>query len=256
MSPLFTLLASEAPAEGGHSAGPELVHHVPEFVHSLGIDGIVTTQWIIMAVIVVLGFAAGRIVTKVPRSRLQSLFELLFDFLEGWLSGFIGGRHYARKYLPLLATFFMFILIANYTAMFPFAMPGPAHLFFTPTSVWGTTVGLALCTAIAVQVIGIREQGFKHYMAHFVQAEPKLLAVLMTPLSILEEVIHPFSLSLRLFGNIFAEDTLLYIVFFFLPLLMPIPIMGLMLLFGAIQAVVFTTLSSIYISASIHGHGH
>lgn len=247
MSPLFTLLAAEG------ESGPELIEKIPVLVKSLGIDAVVVTQWGIILVLVLLAVMVGRQVTKVPRGKLQSMFELLFDFLEGWLAGFIGDRHYARKYLPLLGTFFLFIIIANYTAMLPFALPGAVQLIFTPTSVWGTTVGLALVTAISVQVIGIREQGFGHYMGHFVRAEPKPLVVLMFPLSLLEEVIHPFSLSLRLFGNIFAEDTLLHIVFFFIPMLLPIPIMGLMLLFGAIQAVVFTTLSSIYIGSAIHG---
>jgi len=83
------------------------------------------------------------------------------------------------------------------------------------------------------------------------------------PLSVLEEFVRPFSLSLRLFGNIFGEETLLAVIIFLLPGIAPIPIMGLSLLFGAIQAIVFTTLTAIYIGGVLehaehvrHAHGH
>lgn len=249
MNPLFTLLLAE-----GEGNGPKLVETVPSILPRLGIDKMVLTQWAIVLLLVILGAMAGQVVQKVPRSKLQGLFELLFDFLEGWLAGFIGDRHHARKYLPLLGSFFLFILVANYSAMLPFALPNAVQAIYTPTSFWGTTVGLALCTTVGVQVIGIKEQGFGHYMKGFLGPVPGGMSVLMGPLTLLEEIIHPFSLSLRLFGNIFAEDTLLHIVFYFAPLIVPIPIMGLMLLFGAIQAVVFTTLSAIYMGTAIHGH--
>jgi len=253
-----TLTVLAAAAEHGASSGEHsgLIEKAPMLIPALGIDKMVVTQWVIVLVLAIIGIMAGRAVQKVPRGGLQGMLELLFDFLEGWLAGFIGDRHYARKYMPLFGTFILFIVLCNYTALFPFAMAEAVQVFYTPTSFWGTTAGLALCTAIGVQVIGIREQGFGHYMKGFLGPQPGVMSILMGPLTLLEELIHPFSLSLRLFGNVFAEDTLFRIVFGLAPVGIPIMIMFLMLLFGTIQAIVFATLSAIYIGTAIHGHDH
>lgn len=72
----------------------------------------------------------------------------------------------------------------------------------------------------------------------------------------MEEIVRPFSLSLRLFGNIFGEETLLAVIVFLVPYFAPLPIMGLSLLFGAIQAVVFTTLTAIYIGGVLEHARH
>ena len=74
----------------------------------------------------------------------------------------------------------------------------------------------------------------------------------MVPFNILEQIVSPFSLSLRLYGNIFAEEMLLAMIAGMIPMIVPIPIMGLAILFGTIQAVVFTTLASIYIGHAVH----
>ena len=106
-----------------------------------------------------------------------------------------------------------------------------------------------MVTFCATHIGGFKYNGV-HYLGHFVKPVAPLL-----PLMLLEEVIHPLSLSLRLYGNIYGEETVLHQVSGLLPLLAPIVIMGLSLLFGAIQALVFTMLSAIYIEAAT-GAGH
>lgn len=217
----------------------------------LEITNVVYTEWIIVLVLLAVGFIINRTVLSGRRTKLRGTLELLLDFLEGWYSSFIGGRKNARRFMPLLGTLFLFILFANYSGLIPTA--GSPASIFAPTSRWGTTLGLAIIVAIACQYVAIKELGGWGYIKHLLH---------LGPLSILEEFVRPFSLSLRLFGNIFGEETLLAVIVFLLPGIAPIPIMGLSLLFGAIQAIVFTTLTSIYIGGILehaehaHAHGH
>lgn len=216
----------------------------------LQIDNAIMTQWAIMLGLIVMAFFVNRAVINGRFTKLRGTLELLLDFLEGWFASFIGSRKVTRRFLPLLCTLFLFILISNYLGVVPAV--GYAGFFFAPTGRWGTTLGLAIFVAISVQVVAIQMLGLGGWVKHLLH---------LGPLSILEEFVRPFSLSLRLFGNIFGEETLLAVIVFMAPYFAPIPIMGLSLMFGAIQAVVFTTLTSIYIqgvleTAAHHGHGH
>ncbi len=246
---MLYLAAGHADQEAGHSGELVLEHATKVFAFPgtfYQIDGFTVTMWGIMAVIIILALLATRTVTAVPRG-WQSAMEGLFDALEGWLASFMGSRHTARKYMPLLTTFFMFILVANYSGLLPGA--GKLPWFKPPTSRWGTTAGLALLVFFSTHYFAIKEKGLGKYLHHYIEPIPLLM-----PLNILEEFIKPFSLSLRLFGNIFAEETLLAVLSFLVPLIIPVPIMGLALLLGGIQALVFTTLAAIYIGQATAGH--
>jgi F-type H+-transporting ATPase subunit a len=244
---LFTL-AEGAAGAGEHAEQAQHSFHLHD-VHWIGhyLNNMIITQWAIMAILIGLAFVINRTVLSGRATKVRWTMELLVDALEGWYAGFIGGRKNARKYMPLLATLFLFILISNYSGI----LPAAGYLFFAPTGRWGTTLGLAVFVAIFIQVVTIRELGFVGWIKHLLH---------LGPLSILEEFVRPFSLSLRLFGNIFGEETLLAVIVFMAPYIAPIPIMGLSLLFGAIQAVVFTTLTAIYIGGVLehahHAHGH
>ncbi len=248
---LFSLAAAAEGAAEEHAAGGFHLHepHVVALPNTpFEISNMIITQWGIIAVLILLAFVINRAVLSNRKSGLRGTLELLTDFLEGWYASFIGGRKNARKYLPLLCTLFLFILISNYLGIVPTA--GYGYSMFAPTGRWGTTLGLAIVVAIAVQVITIKELGVGGWIKHLLH---------LGPLSILEEFVRPFSLSLRLFGNIFGEETLLAVIIMLAPMIAPIPIMGLSLMFGAIQAIVFTTLSAIYIGgvlehAAHHGH--
>lgn len=235
-------------------------HYWFHFLEPLGIDNLVIGEWLVAAVLIYLAVKVSRVVKKVPNTRIQGVFELLFDFLENWLAGFVGSREHARKYLPLLCTFFLFILLSNYSGLIPTA--AEAWSFFPPTGKWGTTAGLGVVVMIAVNYISVKELGLKGHFSHLLELHYGPMAILMAPLRILEEFVRPFSLSLRLFGNIFAEEVLLLIVVTLLENMIktsvgiPIAIYGLSLLFGAIQAVVFTTLTAIYIGGVVEAASH
>lgn len=221
------------------------------------ISNMIMTQWLIVLVLILMAWFVNKAVIRGKFTKLRGTLELLIDFLEGWYASFIGSRQNARRFMPLLGTLFLFILFSNYLGVLP-TVGSPGSLF-APTGRWGTTLGLAIIVAIAVQYVSVKELGVWGWIKHLLH---------LGPLSILEEFVRPFSLSLRLFGNIFGEETLLGVIIFLAPMIAPIPIMGLSLMFGAIQAVVFTTLTAIYIGGVLehaahahhghddHGHGH
>jgi F-type H+-transporting ATPase subunit a len=212
------------------------------------ISNVVFAEWLIMAVLIAIAIVVNKAVINGRFTKVRGTLELLLDFLEGWYASFIGSRKNARRFMPLLATLFLFILFSNYLGIIPTV--GYAALF-APTGRWGTTLGLGVVVMIACQYVAVKDLGFVGWIKHLLH---------LGPLSILEEFVRPFSLSLRLFGNIFGEETLLAVIVFLAPMIAPIPIMGLSLLFGAIQAVVFTTLTSIYIGGILehaaHAHPH
>lgn len=213
------------------------------------ISNVIIAEWVIGGLLILMAVFINKAVINGRFTKLRGTLELLLDFLEGWYGSFIGGRKNARKYMPLLGSLFLFIIISNYLGIFPTV--GYAGSLFAPTGRWGTTLGLAVVVAIAVQVISVKEMGVWGWIKHLLH---------LGPLSILEEFVRPFSLSLRLFGNIFGEETLLAVIVFLAPMIAPLPIIGLSLLFGAIQAIVFTTLTAIYIGGVLehaaHAHGH
>jgi F-type H+-transporting ATPase subunit a len=232
----------------GLAAGEFEIHmpHPLWFEHTMfEITNVVVAEWVIIVILIGLAFVINRAVINGRFTKLRGTMELLVDFLEGWFASFIGGRKYARRFLPLLGSLFLFILFSNYLGVFP-TVGSPGSLF-APTGRWGTTLGLAIVVAIAVQYVSIKELGIWGWIKHLLH---------LGPLSILEEFVRPFSLSLRLFGNIFGEETLLAVIVFLAPMIAPIPIMGLSLLFGAIQAIVFTTLTAIYIGGVLEHADH
>ncbi|NPV90709.1 MAG: F0F1 ATP synthase subunit A [Firmicutes bacterium] len=197
-----------------------------------------------MLLLTVIFYLGSRNAQRIP-SGVQNVAEAILEALLGFFAGVLGEDR-ARKYTPLLATFFLFILFSNYSGLIPGAgvIPG----FKPPTSNWNVTGALAIIVLFSVHFLGVRAKGlshFKHWLEPF---------VFFLPLNLLEEVARPMSLTLRLFGNIFGEETILLFLLGMAPFLVPVALMGLSLLLAAIQALVFTILATSYIGAATEEH--
>lgn len=198
--------------------------------------------------------------------RGQMLAETVIEGLESMVVGVLGKKH-GRKYLPFLGTLFLFILGMNLAGL----VPG----LKSPTSRFEMTFSLALCVFFMVQWTAIQSYGFLGYMYHLMN-QPKdavgwILAPLMFFIELVGEIVKPISLALRLFGNIMGEDTLLGVFVMLgammmawshLPIGVPLhlPFVLLAIIFSIVQALVFTSLSMIYIYTKLphdeHEHGH
>ena len=207
----------------------------------LDVTGEVITMWIILAVIAVLSLIVTRNLKERP-GKFQNMVETGIEYLDNFFSGIIG-KHHARKYFFFLGSLFIFIIVANYTGLIPGV--GLTEFIKAPTVSLSVTLGLGIVTFFFLQIAGLRV-GVKHYFKRFVSP----IAV-MLPLLILDEFIKPSSLALRLFGNVFGEETVLHNLYDLLPIGVPVIMMALSVLFCAIQAVVFTMLVSIYLEEAI-----
>lgn len=226
----------------GLSALGDIMAHVqPHEVFRLGpvpVYSTVVNTWIVMAILLGVVFLATRKLNHIPRG-IQHPLEMLLEFFYALLEEAMGKE--GRRYLPLVATLFIFILSLNLAWLIPGMKP--------PTMDLSTTAGFAVTTIILVQLIGIRKRGLVGYIRHFFQPVPFLF-----PLNVIEELVKPVSLSLRLFGNMFGEEMVVVILFIMVPFLLPTPVMFLGILMGFIQAFVFSLLTITYIGSFIHGH--
>jgi F-type H+-transporting ATPase subunit a len=201
-------------------------------------------------------------------SRVQSLIELPIE----WMGGIVAGSSSRwRGYVALVIGLFLMILVANWLGLLPgvgtigirhgedeivpYVRAAGADLNFT--------LGLAIVAFLVFVWWGVRVNGPLGYLKELV-GEPRYMAPLMFPIHLISELSRLVSLSMRLFGNVFAGEVLLATmlalttaVIFVLPLAFFVPavFLGLELLFGAVQALVFALLAMTYISMAIAEHG-
>lgn len=173
----------------------------------------------------------------------RNIAELAVGAAVSMAEGVMGKR--GTQYVPLFGTFFIFILLANLIGL----VPG----FAPPTGDFNITFGLGVASFVAYNVIGIRAQGIVNYAKHFV-GPIWWLAVLMIPLELIDNLVRPVSLSLRLFGNMTGDHLVLEIFTGLTKLVIPVIFYFLGAFVSLIQAFVFTLLTVIYVSLAI-GHG-
>jgi F-type H+-transporting ATPase subunit a len=221
--------------------------------HDVIPDYLVMTMLIVALVTVVGLIIKSRLSVENP-GKFQILLEDGVTAVVGLLEEWIGPD--GRRYLPLIATLGLFILLGNYAGLIPGLM--------APTSNINVTVGLAITTWVYYHFQGLKKQGVVNYLKHF--AVPPGAPVWMAPLMlIIEAISHTsrlLSLSLRLFGNIFGEEMVILIIGSLVPFFFPLPFMFLGLITGGLQAFIFVLLSIIYLQAAVavehehDAHGH
>jgi F-type H+-transporting ATPase subunit a len=216
-------------------------------------DHPVIPNYLVMVMLIVVIMT---IVSLVLRSRLSvehpGKFQILMEdgvkavlgLLEEWI-GPKGGR-----FLPLIGTLGVFILMGNYMGLVPGLM--------APTSSINVTLGCALTIWVYYHYQGIKAQGIVAYVKHFAAppGAPVFIAPIMLPIEIISHLSRVLSLSLRLFGNIFGEELVIIILFSIIPFLVPLPMMFLGLVTGGLQAFIFVLLSIIYLQGAVAVEHH
>jgi F-type H+-transporting ATPase subunit a len=166
----------------------------------------------------------------------QAALELVVDAISTQVRDTM--RVAPGPYLPLIGTLFLFIFFANWSALLPGVEP--------PTAYLETDAALAVIVFLAVVYFGVRSRGLRGYLATF--AEPTLL---MIPLNVVEALTRTFSLVVRLFGNVMSGVFVIGIVLSLVGLLVPVPLMALELLTGAVQAYIFSVLAMVFIAGGL-----
>ncbi len=210
---------------------------------------------------------------KAPRG-LLNFFEAILEFLYKYMDQVTGDRKKSIKFLPLVGSLFFFILVSNWIGLLPgIGSIGTNQIhegvvefipLFRPANTdLNMTLAMAILVVISSHVIGIAAIGFFKYANKFVKLgdlwhaakslNPMniIIAVvefLVGLLEIVSEVAKMVSLSLRLFGNIFAGEVLLTVIGSILAFFLPLPFMGLEIIVGLIQSVVFSMLALVYLT--------
>jgi F-type H+-transporting ATPase subunit a len=197
-------------------------------------------NWLVMELLTValimltVAIVRSRLSAENP-GKLQQVFELIYGFVADTISEV--GVHHGERFVYYIGTIFIFILSMNLIGL----VPG----LESPTNVVFVTVGLAVATFIYYNVIGFKEQGF-HYLKQFM-GPVAWLAPLMIPIELISHFVRPLSLSVRLYGNMFAGEQVTGVFLKLTYLFIPIIFILLHLFVAVVQTYVFTLLTTIYV---------
>ena len=215
------------------------------------LPGHIATSLLITGVLIFLAYRAKRQMEAAPDPNipddslsLRNMAELLVEGVSGMAEGILG--HRARRYVPLYGCFFLFILAANLSGLVPGFLP--------PTSNFNVTLALGILSFMAYNFFAFREQGLA-YLKHFV-GPIWWLGFLMVPLELIDNFVRPFSLGLRLFGNMTGDHVVLEIFTDLTKVGVPVVFYGLGAFVSLVQAFVFTLLSMVYVSLAVAHDEH
>lgn len=184
---------------------------------------------------------------------IQTLIESLYEFAQSITP------HKAGKFFPVFASIFLFVMLASWAGL----LPGVETIWvnngqkFVPLLRGGTadlniTLGTALVAVFMIQIFGLQNLGLG-YLKKFINFSNPI-NFFVGILELVSEFAKIMSFSFRLFGNIFAGEVLLAVIAFLLPLFGPLPFIGLELFVGFIQALVFATLTLVFINIATSEH--
>lgn len=220
------------------------------------------------AVVVFLGLLAlvgTRNMNVVPNG-LQNFLELVVEKLHNLTRNIIGEEKLANQIFPLIATFFIFIIISNWAGLLPgFGSIGFRHLteeghqviipfLRAGTADLNTTIALAILSVLTIQFVGIAVVGLKSYGKKFFNFSSPIM-FFVGILELVSEFVKIISFSFRLFGNVFAGEVLLIVIAALVPYIVPMPFYALEIFVGFIQSLVFTMLTLVFIKMATISHG-
>jgi F-type H+-transporting ATPase subunit a len=175
-----------------------------------------------------------------------STVVVIYELVKSIAFTQLGPSYYAR-FLPFVATVFLFVLGSNWAgALIPWKLIEiPQGEFASPTNDINTTACLAILTSITYFGAGLSIKGLG-YFGRYIKP-----SVFLLPINIIEDFSKPLSLNFRLFGNIVADELTVSVLASLVPILVPVPVMVLGLFASSIQALIFATLAAAYIGEVI-----
>lgn len=228
-------------------------------IFGLTITNSIFTTWVVMVLMIIPVLLFSPRLKYGKPSRFQSLVEFMIENIYHFVEG-IAGQAKAKKFFPLIATFFFFILLSNWFGLLPGnGTIGLSHgeglvpYFRAPTADLNTTLALSITAMTMVQVQGFKSLGFSYLKKFFDFRGP--IQMFVGLLELLSEFSKILSFAFRLFGNIIAGEILLVVVAFIMPYLGPTPFFGLEIFVGFIQALVFMMLVTVFTNIATISHG-
>lgn len=247
---------------------PEPIAHIG----SITITNTMVNAWLAIFILLIIGIVI-RSTVKLRPGKLQNTFEYFLEILLSYFDQVTGSREKTRRFLPLVGSVFFFILLSNWLGLLPGTgsiLVGHAPLLRPANTDLNLTVAMAVTAVLASHIFGLFAVGVFTHINKFIQIGSIVKSIKKGPIAIFTALIEAvvglievvgelakvLSLSLRLFGNIFAGEVLISVISALVGLLVPAPFMMLELLVGLIQAAVFTMLTLVYLTVlSTAGHG-
>lgn len=249
-----------AHAAGGDGISIHLAPEILGYVFGVPITNTLITVWLVMAIVILAVVLLRRKLAMVP-GKAQVFAEFLVGGVYDYMTEVLESEKLAKKFLPLILTIFIFILSLNWVGLLPgvgaigfYAMDhGEAvfkSLLHPANTDLNVTIALALIAFFAIEITGIMILGFLKYGGKFVNFKSPL-GFLIGIIELFSELARLVSFSFRLFGNIFAGKTLLVIAIFFVPFVVPVPVLAFEIFVGFIQAFIFAVLTLFFIKLAI-----
>jgi F-type H+-transporting ATPase subunit a len=223
----------------------------------LTIPSTLFTGWIVMTLIVLLAFGLSRAVQMIP-SGPQNALEYVYEGLANFATS-LGGPA-ARRYLPIFAALFIFILLGNWTGLIPGV--GRVEFLRAPTSDINMTAGLALLSFSLFHIEGVRRLGFRGYFGKFFSLRAfrqegigaGVIALLVGVIEFILEFVKPVTLAMRLFGNIYGGEVALGVIIALTIAVVPVLMFSLEVLLNFMQALIFAVLTLMFTLIAIEPH--
>ncbi len=230
-------------------------------IFSLDISNTLLSAWLSIAVLLILAFWLRKKLAMIP-GRFQALVEALFEYVLNYMEEVLENKRLARRLFPIIMTIFLFVLVSNWAEHLPFfetvkihGAEGEVALFKTATADLNTTLALAIVSFFTVEILGVASVGLWKYLGKFINfSSPLNFAIGL--IELISELARLIAFSFRLFGNILAGQVLLLVVKYFVPYLVPVPLMAFELFVGFIQAAIFALLTLYFVKLAIMDPEH
>lgn len=244
------------------SLASEVIGHIGVFA----IRNTMLMAWLAALVLLLLSFAVRMTGYKIIPGRFQAAVELVVISLFDLFASVVNDDRLARKFFPMVATMFIFIVLGNWMGIFPgvgsitIAGMHEGHLtdiplFRSMNADVNMTLAIALIAMASVQFFGMSELGVQGYSSKFLIAPWKdPIGTFVGLLEIIGELSKVISFTFRLFGNIFAGEVLLIVISYLVPYLAPVPFLGMEIFVGLIQGLVFALLTTAFLKSAVTGH--
>jgi len=210
---------------------------------------------LLVSFLIVLGFLVLRFSIKIVPRGIYNAIEAVLEYLYQTFAQILESKDLAREFFPLLSTLFIFIVINNWFGL----VPGVGTIFWHQTPLLrggnadlNTTISLAIVSVGATSYYGIKHAKLDYLKKFFNFKNP--IFTFIGILELISEFAKIISFSFRLFGNIFAGEVLMLVVGFLVPIIAPLPFLGLEIFVGLIQGVVFMMLTLVFLKIATAGH--
>jgi F-type H+-transporting ATPase subunit a len=239
----------------------------PQTVFTIGnlpITNTLLTSWVVVGLLIIIAAIVGRRAKIIP-GHAQIFFETIITFVYDYVVEILENEKLARRFFPFLLTLFLFIATSNILEFTPgIGSVGFFHgdtftpLFRSVNTDLNVTLSLTLISVILIEITGVMVIGFFRYASKFINfSSPLGFAVGL--IELVSESARLVSFSFRLFGNIFAGEVLIAVASYFVPYVLPVPLMAFEMFIGFVQAAIFPLLALFFIKLAVtdpHGDEH